>query len=312
MIWASNRIAAVRGDRNLAHPEREVNSGAAVALSLHSRTTRLQCFRGPHGISPPRRQWSPNGAFAVCFKFCVCSKRKGGPVVASITNGYSKDHNGRPFRRRVPTPAIIAAAILAAFGVLVWSVALTGGETSRVPVNCNQPSAAVADASTAPNAAPAPSAPKLTAMNRNDMIEVAPAALATFGVRVLNASNQRGKAQSVSDELINQGFSPTQDSAVGDDLLYPNRDLNCVGQIRFGQAGKASAAALWLAVPCAQLVLDERAGTDVDLALGEHFTGTEQSPDAQAALESLRSADPRNPKTGVDPALIRAVHDSTC
>lgn len=230
-------------------------------------------------------------------------------MVASITNGYSKDHNGRPFRRRVPTPAIIATAILAALGVLVWSIALTGGTSSRVPVDCNQPS--VADASTAPGNAKPAQAPKLTAMNRDDIIEVAPAALATFGVRVLNASNQRGKAQSVADELINQGFTPVQDNAVGDDPVYPNRDLNCVGQIRFGEAGKASAAALSLAVPCAQLVQDGRAGTDVDLALGEYFTGTEQSADAQAALEALRSADPRS-KTGVDPALIRAVHAGTC
>ncbi len=149
-------------------------------------------------------------------------------------------------------------------------------------------------------------------MNRDEMLGVAPAALATFGVRVLNASNQRGKAQSVADELMNQGFSPVQDHAIGDDTLYPNRDLNCVGQIRFGEAGKASAAALWLAVPCAQLVVDSRPGTDVDLALGEYFTSTEQSADAQAALEALRSADPRNPKTGVDPDLIRAVHAGTC
>ncbi|GAA3039144.1 envelope integrity protein Cei [Gordonia defluvii] len=235
-------------------------------------------------------------------------------MVASITNGYSKDHNGRQFRRRVPTPAIIATAILAAFGTLVWAIALTGGDAPRVPVDCNQPSSAVGNPSPAPHGGPARPgpAPKLTAMNRDEMLDVAPAALATFGVRVLNASNQRGKAQSVSDELANQGFAPVQDNAVGDDALYPNRDLNCVGQIRFGEAGKASAAALWLAVPCAQLVMDGRAGTDVDLALGEYFTGTEQSADAQAALEALRSADPRNPKTGVDPALLRAVHANTC
>lgn len=239
-------------------------------------------------------------------------------MVASITSGYAKDHNGRPFRRRVPTPAVIAMAILAAVGVLAWSVALTGRTTSSVPVNCNQPTAA--DASAAPGAPGAPTAqpgspapvPSLEAMNREELLDVAPAALATFGVRVLNASNHRGKAQSVSDELVNQGFTPVQDAAVGDDVIYPNRDLNCVGQIRFGQAGKASAAALWLAVPCAQLVLDARAGTDVDLAIGEYFTGTERSADAQAALEALRSADPRNPKTGVDPELIKAVHSSTC
>lgn len=235
-------------------------------------------------------------------------------MVASITNGYSKDHNGRPFRRRVPTPAIITAAILAALGLLAWSIALTGGDSSRVPIDCNQPSVATPDPSAAPargGPAPAP-APKLTAMSRDEMLDVAPAALATFGVRVLNASDQRGKAQAVADELMNQGFTLAQGNAIGDDVLYPNRDMNCVGQIRFGEGGKASAAALWLAVPCAQLVIDGRKGTDVDLAIGEYFTGTERSADAQAALEALRSADPRNPKTGVDPALIKAVHSGNC
>ncbi|GAB09358.1 hypothetical protein GOARA_036_00900 [Gordonia araii NBRC 100433] len=234
-------------------------------------------------------------------------------MVASITNGYSKDHNGRAFRRRVPGPAVVATAVLAALGVLVWSVALTRGDSSRVPVDCNQPSAAAAGPAAAGpgGASPAPP-PKLSAMDRTEMIDVAPAALATFGVRVLNASNQRGKAQSVSDDLVAQGFSPTQENAYGDDPVYPNRDLNCVGQIRFGEAGKASAAAVWLAVPCAQLVMDGRPGTDVDLALGQYYTSTEQSADAQAALEALRSADPRNAKTGVDPELVRAVHAGTC
>ncbi|QKT07455.1 envelope integrity protein Cei [Gordonia sp. X0973] len=237
-------------------------------------------------------------------------------MVASITTGYAKDHNGRPFRRRVHTPAVIAVAILAALGLVVWTLALTRAGGSSVPVDCNQPSAATPDPSApvdpAHKPAPASAAPKLTAMNRDQMLDVSPAALSTFGVRVLNASGQRGKAQAVSDELANQGFGPTQDNAYGDDLLYPNRDLNCVGQIRFGEAGKASAAALWLAVPCAQLVVDGRPGTDVDLAIGQYFSGTEQSPDAQAALEALRSADPRNAKTGVDPQLIKAVHSAKC
>ncbi|MFT3900188.1 MAG: envelope integrity protein Cei [Gordonia sp. (in: high G+C Gram-positive bacteria)] len=237
-------------------------------------------------------------------------------MVASITNGYSKDHHGRPFRRRVPTPAVIAVAILAACGVLAWTIALTRGDSTQVPVDCNQPSAASADPSAPPADKKASDSKdhttKLTAMNRSEMLEVSPAALPTFGVRVVNASNQRGKAQSVSDDLVAQGFSPVQENPYGDDAVYPNRDLNCVGQIRFGQAGKASAAALWLAIPCAQLVMDGRSGTDVDLAIGQYFTGTEQSADAQAALEALRSADPRNPKTGVDPTLIKAVHDGHC
>jgi hypothetical protein len=236
-------------------------------------------------------------------------------VVSQITAGYPTDEKGRRYRRRRYQPAIIVVVALAVLGLVTWVVALSGSDDETVPTACNQPSPASAASSAAPTGAPAPTGaatPTLNAVDREQILSVAPAALSTFQVRVVNASNTRGAARSVSDDLTAQGFNPVPDNPYGDDTIYANRDLRCVGQIRFGPAGKASAAAVWLAMPCAQLVDDGRPGTSVDVALGDYYEGREQSQDAQAALEALRSADPKNPQTGVDPALVKAVHSGRC
>ncbi|WP_059036461.1 envelope integrity protein Cei [Gordonia desulfuricans] len=237
-------------------------------------------------------------------------------MVSQITTGYPTDHNGRPIRRRSFRPAIILLAVLVVLAVIVWTVALSNSEAAATPTDCNQPTPATptaTDASGAPTAAPASTAaPTVTVADRDEMLAVSPASLATFQVRVLNASTTRGAARSASDDLTHLGFTPATDSAYGDDPIYPNHDLNCVAQIRFGPAGKAAAAAVWLAIPCAQLVDDGRRDTTVDVALGEHYRAQEQSQDAQAALEALRSADPKSDKNAVDPGLVSAVHAQKC
>lgn len=240
-------------------------------------------------------------------------------MVSHITTGYPTDHNGQPYQRRRPKPMMLVLIVLAVAGIIAWAVALTGSEAAATPTDCNAPAPASAStgASAPPDATPAPATPStgpspFTVVSRDDMLKVTPAPLSTFQVRVLNASSQRGAARSVSGDLTAQGFSPAADSAYGDDVLYPNQNLNCVAQIRFGPAGEAAAASVWLAIPCAQLVNDGRRGTDVDVALGEYYQSKEQTQDAQAALEALRSADPKNPQTGADPGLVSAVHAQRC
>ncbi|MBD0861397.1 envelope integrity protein Cei [Gordonia sp. zg691] len=230
-------------------------------------------------------------------------------MVSKITTGYPTDEQGRPYRRRRYAPAIIVVVTLMILGVVVWAMALGGDDSESVPTACNQPSPPTAVEA---GAAPPPPAPRLDVVDRGEMLDVAPAPLATFGVRVLNASDERGAARSVSEDLTAQGFTPVPDTPFADDPLYPNQDLDCVAQIRFGPAGRAAAAATWLAFPCAQLVEDGRRGTAVDVALGAYHSGHELSQDAQAALEALRSADPTNPNTGVDPVLVKAVHSGPC
>ncbi|MDL9936389.1 envelope integrity protein Cei [Gordonia sp. ABSL1-1] len=234
-------------------------------------------------------------------------------MVSQITTGYPTDENGQPYRRRRHLPAIIAMVVLALVGVVVWSVALSDDTTEAAPTDCNQPTPATASSTTAgPNTPPATPAATQTVAPRAEMLEVIPAALSTFQIRVLNASNERGAARSVSDDLTRQGFTPAADNPYGDDPIYPNHDLNCVAQIRFGAAGKSGAAALWVAFPCAELVTDNRRDTSVDVALGTYYKGPDWSQDSKAALEALKAANPKNPDTGVDPSLLSAVHSSSC
>lgn len=218
-------------------------------------------------------------------------------MVSTFATGYATDAQGRPFPRRNFTPAIIIGTVLALLAIAVWAYALMGRSEEAAPTACNMPTA--------------PEAPELQVASRSDMLTVAPAALSTFQVTTLNAAAARGEARAVARDLESQGFAPGE-PAYGDDTLYPDRDLHCVAQIRFGQAGQAAAAAVWLAVPCAQLVNDGRGGTDVTVALGEYYTGAKPTQDQQAALEALRSVDPRNPKTGIDRSLVEAVHAHPC
>ncbi|ALG84660.1 envelope integrity protein Cei [Gordonia phthalatica] len=226
-------------------------------------------------------------------------------MVSKIATGYTTDVKGRPFRRRRMVPALIVVAVLAVAAITTWTVVLTGGGDEARPTDCNMPVAS-------PSAKPGAPAPvELKPVSETDMLSVAPAGLTTFRVSVLNAAAERGSARSVSDDLVTEGFVPGE-PAYGDDTIYTDRNLHCVAQIRFGQAGQAAAAAVWLAAPCAQLVNDGRKGTDVDLVLGEYHTSTRPSQDTQAALEALRSVDPKNPKTAIDRSLIESVHNQPC
>ncbi len=215
-------------------------------------------------------------------------------VVSKIATGYTTDSKGRPFLRRNLIPGLVVITVLAVVAVAAWVFAFNGTGDDAVQTNCD----IAADS-------------KLTVVDRSEMTSVAPAALSTFGVRVLNSAAARGSARSVSDDLASLGYRGAT-PAYADDTVYPNRDLNCVAQIRFGSAGQSAAAAVWLVAPCAQLVNDGRKGTDVDLALGEYYTSTQPSQDAQSAIEALRVATPKQKQSPVDESLLDAVHGQSC
>ncbi len=217
-----------------------------------------------------------------------------GDVVSKIATGYTTDSKGRPFMRRNLLPGLIVIAVLAVVAVSAWAFAFSGRGDDTVQTDCT-----LADRA------------KLTVVDSSEMRSVAPAALSTFGVRVLNSAAARGSARSVSDDLASLGYRGA-DPAYADDTVYPDRDLNCVAQIRFGSAGQAAAAAVWLVSPCAQLVNDGRKGTDVDLALGEYYTSTQPTQDAQSAIEALRVASPKQKQSPVDESLLEAVHGQSC
>lgn len=216
-------------------------------------------------------------------------------MVAQITEGTAFDKHGRPFRRRNARPAIALLIVLVVASAVVWIVALTRPAEVHEATVCNPPPAQ-AD----------PGQPRLgTAVSRSTMINVAPAKLADTKVRVLNASGRGGQAADVAGALRDLGFAqPT----AANDPVYAKTRLICQGQIRFGEAGQAGAAAVWLVVPCAELYRDDRTDDSVDLAVGTEFGALAHSDDIAAVLAGLR---PGNTEPA-DPALLAKIHSGNC
>ena len=216
-------------------------------------------------------------------------------VVADITEGTAFDKHGRPFRRRNYRPAIGVFAVLALATMVIWVVALNRPADVREAAVCNPP-AAPAD----------PAQPQLgQQVTRATMTEVSPAKLADTRIQVLNASGQGGQAADVAGALRDLGFAqPT----AANDPLYANNRLACQGQIRFGPAGRAAAAAVWLVAPCVELFQDQRPDDAVDLAIGTEFTELSHSDDIEAVLASLRP-DATEP---ADSTLLSKIHSGAC
>jgi LytR cell envelope-related transcriptional attenuator len=218
-------------------------------------------------------------------------------VVAQITEGTAFDKQGRPFRRRNYLPGILLFVALSVVMLMCWVIALN--EPVEVPeaAICNPPPAP-AD----PNAPPPPLGEQVS---RADMRDIAPARLADTKIRVLNASGQGGQAADVASTLRDLGFA---EPTAANDPLYASDRLRCQGQIRFGQPGRAAAAAVWLVAPCTELFQDDRADDTVDLALGTDFTELANSNDVDVVLASLRPDATQAP----DPELLSNVHTGNC
>lgn len=216
-------------------------------------------------------------------------------MVTQITEGTAFDKHGRPFRRRKVLPAIAMLLALVVVTGLVWMIALTRPADIGEAAMCNPP--------------PQPSDPdqpkRGEQVTRSEMVDVTPAKLADTRIQVLNASGRGGQAADVAGELRDLGFAqPT----AANDPIYSTTRLACQGQIRFGRAGQAAAAAVWLAAPCVELFRDDRGDDSVDLALGTEFTAVAHSDDIDAVLAGLRP-DATEPS---DPALVSKIHSDTC
>ena len=85
-------------------------------------------------------------------------------------------------------------------------------------------------------------------------------------VRVLNASDTKGRAGQVADALQNRGFVVAE---IGNDDV--NREVTGVGEVRYGKLGVDAARFLSLQQPDVDLVQDTRATTTVDLVIGPEF-----------------------------------------
>ncbi|MBS9532026.1 envelope integrity protein Cei [Mycobacterium sp. M1] len=216
-------------------------------------------------------------------------------MVAQITQGSEFDKHGRPFRRRNFRPAGYALACLALLTGAVWVVALTRPPDVHEIAACNPPPAPTG-----------PDQPRLGAqVPRTALASTTPAKLAEVKATVLNATGRAGQAADVADAMRDDGFAQP---AAANDPVYDGARLDCQGQIRFGEAGRAAAAAVWLVAPCTELFRDDRTDDSVDLAIGTDFTSLAHSNDIQAALAGLRPD-----ATGLpDPALLTKIHSGTC
>ena len=125
---------------------------------------------------------------------------------------------------------------------------------------------------------------------------------------MLNAGGQRGQANLVAAQLGDLGF--TQVAPPGNDKAFPAGDMECVGQIRFGAAGKASASTIALVVPCAELREDDRPDAGVDLAVGTVFGDLNPSRATKDALQQLGAAGADN-DPGATPASAAPTVDTT-
>jgi hypothetical protein len=217
-------------------------------------------------------------------------------VVAQITEGTAFDKHGRPFRRRNPRPAIVVVVFLVLVTGVVWIIALTRPAKVTQAEACNPPPQPAA------GAAPAQLG---ELVSRSAMTDVTPAKLADTKVHVLNASGRGGQAADIAGAMKELGFAqPT----AANDPIYAGTRLNCQGQIRFGTAGQATAAAVWLVAPCTELFNDNRADDSVDFALGTDFSALAHNEDIDAVLTSLRPG-ANEPS---DPMLLSKIHASSC
>lgn len=218
-------------------------------------------------------------------------------VVAQITDGAAFDKRGRPFRRRNFLPVVVLFSSLAMVTLLIWVIALSRPPDVREAAVCNPPPAPADSDSPRPQLG--------EQVSREEMIDVTPAQLAGTEIRVLNASGQGGHAADVASALRDLGFTDLQ---AANDSIYENVRLQCQGQIRFGPAGRAAAASVWLVAPCTELFQDERSDDSVDLALGAEFGGLSRSDDIDAVLVSLLP----DATAPAEPALLSRIHNGAC
>ena len=208
-------------------------------------------------------------------------------MVAQITEGTAFDKHGRPFRRRNFLPGALMFAALAVAALLVWVIALSQPpEVREVAVSVSTPTLG-------------------EQVSRSTMTDVTPAKLADTRIKVLNASGQGGQAAEVAGALRDLGFTEPE---AANDPVYANGRLQCQGQIRFGPAGRAAAASVWLVAPCTELFQDQRQDDTVDLAIGTDFTELAHSDDIDAVLASLMP----DATAPADPSLLTKIHTQTC
>jgi hypothetical protein len=108
---------------------------------------------------------------------------------------------------------------------------------------------------------------------------------ATVSVRVFNATDTGGLAQTVAAELSSRGFTVAE---IANDPT--GREVTGTGEVRHGPRGNDAAAFLGVFVPGAGDHLDTRATAQVDLVIGPEFTALATPEEVAAALSTPAEA----------------------
>ncbi len=120
-----------------------------------------------------------------------------------------------------------------------------------------------------------------------ETVEAAPPSLdpATVSLRVFNATETAGLAQTVADALKERGF-------VVDEIANDSsgREVTGVGELRHGPRGTDAADFVRLTVPGAGDFLDTRADATVDVVIGPEFTTLATPEEVAAALAPAEQA----------------------
>lgn len=196
-------------------------------------------------------------------------------VVSLISSrGSARDANGNPYPYRRQVPYLIVAGVLVAAMTTTWIVVGTTNDQASASVACDSPTMGTLAA-----------AGDIQPRSIFDSAEVT--SPEDFAIRVLNANGERGQASIVGASLNEVGFHSTDGQSVANDAVYTSQDLDCYGQLRFGEAGRAAAATVALAVPCMEYAIDGREDSTIDVVLGTYFNQVSSDPalaDVMAAL----------------------------
>jgi hypothetical protein len=215
----------------------------------------------------------------------------------------------RPYQRRRRGPLLVVVAVLAVAATATWTTVLVNASGASGASSC-----------------PVVQPPPGEVLASDALDAVAPVPPAAVRVRVLNAGGQRGEANLVAAQLGDLGFAEA--APPDNDPFYPQEDMECVGQLRFGPAGEGAASTLAFVIPCMELVRDGRQDDSVDVAIGTAFGDLNPGRAARDALDQLMepgggtdgsaNADPNAAESApasapsVDPALLEEARDATC
>lgn len=223
--------------------------------------------------------------------------------------GLSRERGRARYRKRKPIPAVIIVAMLLVTAIVVWVNVIHKADNINAAVACT------------PSTVAAAASGQVLAHDALDKVTPAPPSAVKF--RVYNGSSQRGAAQQVSIALTALGFQQAADPA--DDPLYPQQNMACVGQLRFGANGQSAARTLSLVMPCTELIRDNRQDATVDVSVGKNFSAVAPGSDALTALHQLsnwasahptqqggQQAQGSSPAPQLSPQLLSAAHDIAC